>query len=486
MDALKLKLKIFKKYFSLTVGVVMLSLVFLITVFAVFMVNFHSSEKKSMLTDSCNSFREISTIKLFNQRELVSIMNDVTSIVSDVNNTQFMLSTKSGNIIYCSCDIYKTYHTCEHTKFTLPKHILETTLDEKSFYEIGNFGGNIKASFYTYSTLLPYDNFSDELVLVAFSPSSSLISFFFDILRMFLLSLIVTIIIMFFAVYYTTYRLTKPLALMSEAAGCLAKGDFSRRIPVTTDDEVGELAVAFNDMTDSLIKLESTRRSFVANVSHELKTPMTTIGGFIDGIIDGTIPSEKHSEYLKIVSSEVKRLSRLVQSMLSLSRLESGEMKANLTEFDISNKLIEIVIAQQQRIEAKKIAIVGLDELPKQMVVADMDLIHQVIYNLVDNAVKFTEETGKISFKISSTKSKIYFSVLNSGPGIDAKDLPHIFERFYKTDRSRSAVKESTGLGLYIAKTIIDIHHGKITVESIPSEYTEFSFYIPNRKIKGE
>lgn len=486
MDALKLKLKIFKKYFSLTVGVVMLSLVFLITVFAVFMVNFHSSEKKSMLTDSCNSFREISRIKLFNQRELIAIMNDVTSIVSDVNNTQFMLSTKSGETIYCSCDIHKAYQTCEHTKFVLPKHILDNTLEEKSYYEIGNFGGNIKASFYTYATLLPYDNFSDELVLVAFSPSSSLISFFFDILRMFLLSLIVTIIIMFFAVYYTTYRLTKPLALMSEAAGCMAKGDFSRRIPVTTDDEVGELAVAFNEMTDSLIQLESTRRSFVANVSHELKTPMTTIGGFIDGIIDGTIPSEKHSEYLGIVSSEVKRLSRLVQSMLSLSRLESGEMKANFTEFDISNKLIEIVIAQQQRIEAKKIAIVGLDELPKQTVVADMDLIHQVIYNLVDNAVKFTEDEGRIDFNVSSTKNRVYFSVRNSGDGIDAEDLPHVFERFYKTDRSRSAVKESTGLGLYIAKTIIDIHHGKITATSVPSKYTEFSFYIPIRKIKGE
>lgn len=464
----------------------MLGLVFLITVFAVFMVNFHSNEKKAMLTECCDSFSEISRIKLFNQEELVGIMNYVTSMVSDVNNTEFLLSTKSGDTIYCSCDIYKTYNSCEHTNFTLPKHILETTLREKSFYEIGNFGGNIKASFYTYATLLPYDNYSNELVLVAFSPSSSLILFFFDILRMFLLSLIVTVIIMFFAVYYTTYRLTKPLALMSEAAGCMAKGDFSRRIPVTTDDEVGELAVAFNEMTDSLVQLESTRRSFVANVSHELKTPMTTIGGFIDGIIDGTIPEEKHTEYLKIVSSEVKRLSRLVQSMLSLSKLESGEMKANFTEFDISNKLIEIVVSQQQQIEAKGIAIVGLDELAAQTVVADMDLLHQVIYNLVDNAIKFTEDGGMISFNISSTKNKVYFSVRNTGAGIDAKDLPHIFERFYKTDRSRSAVKESTGLGLYIAKTIIDIHNGKITVESMPSEYTEFSFYIPNRKIKGE
>ncbi len=480
---MKLKLKIFKKYFSLTVGVVMLSLVFLITVFAVFMINFHSSEKREILEDCCNSFSEINRIKSLSQNDLFSVMNDVTSMVSNVNNAEFILSTKNGESVYCSCEFFREHTNCEHTSFVLPEHILNATIKDKSFYEIGNFGGNINASYYTYATLFPYGNFTGELVLVAFSPSSTLILFFFNILRMFLLSLIVTVILMFFAIYYTTYRLTKPLALMSEAAGCMAKGDFSRRIPITTNDEVGELAVAFNEMTDSLINLETTRRSFVANVSHELKTPMTTISGFIDGIIDGTIPQEKHTEYLKIVSSEVKRLSRLVQSMLSLSKLESGEMKVNLSEFDISSKIIEIVISQQQRIETKKLSIVGLDELPQLLVVADMDLIHQVIYNLVDNAIKFTNENGVISFKIYLSKNKVYFSIRNTGSGIDSKDLPHIFERFYKTDRSRSAVKESTGLGLYIAKTIIDIHHGKITVESMPSEYTEFSFYIPNRKL---
>lgn len=480
---MKLRLKIFKKYFSLTVAVVLLSLLFLITVFAVFIINFHSSEKKEMLEKCCSSFRDISQVSNLNRNQLIGLMDYVTPMATNANNAEFFLADKSGNIAYCSCDMFRVYHSCEHSDITLPKSMLETTINENSYYEIGNFGGEVKPSFYTYSTLLPYNNGYDAMILVAFSPSSSLILFFFKIIRMFLLSLIVTVIIMFFAVYYTTYRLTRPLALMSEAAGCMAKGDFSRRIPVTTNDEVGELAVAFNDMTDALINLESTRRSFIANVSHELKTPMTTIGGFIDGIIDGTIPEEKRNEYLNIVSSEVKRLSRLVQSMLSLAKLESGEMKINLTEFDLSNTVIGIVISQQQRIEAKNLAIVGLDELEKINVVADIDLIHQVVYNLVDNAVKFTDEYGKISFKIHSNNNKIYFSIRNTGKGIESNDLPHVFERFYKTDRSRSANKESTGLGLYIVKTIIDIHHGKITVESLPDEYTEFTFYLPIRKI---
>lgn len=487
MELLKLKLRIFKKYFSLTVAVVLLSLVFLITVFAVFITNFHSSEKKIMLSESCNSIYEIINNKEITQNELIEIIDFVAPMVTNVNNAEFVLADINGNSVYCSCDIYDEYLECEHSKITLHKTLLSSTVKNKNYYEIGNFGGGLKSRYYTYSSLVPCisQDSADSMILVAFSPTSSLILFFFDIIRMFLFSLIVTVIIVFFAVYYITYRLTRPLALMSEAAACMAKGDFSRRIPVTTNDEVGELAIAFNNMTDALVNLESTRRSFIANVSHELKTPMTTISGFIDGMIDGTIPEEKHSEYLSIVSSEVKRLSRLVQSMLSLAKLESGEMKINLSEFDISNILINIVISQQQQIEAKNIAIVGLDELQKISVIADMDLIHQVIYNLVDNAVKFTDEGGKISFKIfRGNNNRVYFSIRNSGVGILSEDLPYIFERFYKTDRSRSQVKDSTGLGLYIAKTIIDIHHGKITAESLPNEYTEFSFYLPYRKIK--
>ena len=271
---------------------------------------------------------------------------------------------------------------------------------------------------------------------------------------------------------------------MSEAARCMGDGDFSKRIPVTTEDEVGELAIAFNNMTDSLVKLESTRRSFVANVSHELKTPMTTICGFIDGIIDGTIPPEKETEYLRIVSDEIKRLSRLIQSMLSLSKLESGEMNVNISEFKLSTVLIDIVVALQQRIESKNIIITGLDALSNATIKADKDLIHQVLYNLTDNAVKFTLDGGEINFKILTNPSGTSFIIKNYGVGIDGKDLPHVFDRFYKIDKSRSAVKESTGLGLYIAKTIIDIHHGHITVRSKNNEYTEFEFLLPNIKEK--
>ena len=250
----------------------------------------------------------------------------------------------------------------------------------------------------------------------------------------------------------------------------MAKGDFSKRIPVTSDDEIGELAVSFNQMTNSLVQLEGMRKSFVANVSHELKTPMTTIGGFIDGILDGTIEPEKQSYYLQIVSDEVRRLSRLVQSMLSMAKLEL---------FDFRELLCTIVVSQEQRIEAAKLNITGLDEIQSVSVNADKDLIHQVIYNLVDNAVKFTNETGTIDFKVKTDSKKLTFTITNTGKGIPESELPYVFERFYKVDKSRSANKSSTGLGLYIVKTIVKAHGGSITAASRENQFTAFSVVLP-------
>ncbi len=478
---LKLKLQIFKKYFFLTVAIIVICLIFMATILGFVISNYLVSEKRSSLAECCNSISKITASGQLDDEDFLNTLGYLAPIVTKTLDAEIIITNTSGEPIYCSCELFDEYSSCEHSELEIPARIIESTLNNKEFYENGNFDGNLKTTNYIYGKRLYDENGKNYAIVYALSQSASVGYFFMNIIRMLLTASIVTIIFMFFAVYYVSYRLTKPLTLMSEAAGCMAKGDFSRRIPVTTDDEVGELAIAFNNMTDSLVKLESTRRSFVANVSHELKTPMTTIGGFIDGIIDGTIPQEKQNEYLRIVSDEVKRLSRLIQSMLSLSKLESGEMKINLSQFDISAMLIDIVIAQQQRIESKNINITGLDSLNQNIVTADSDLIHQVVYNLLDNAIKFTADGGEITFNIYAD-SNIHFIIRNYGIGIDDKDLPHIFDRFYKTDRSRSAIKESTGLGLYIAKTIIDIHKGKITVRSKSNEYTEFEFWLPKYK----
>ena len=246
-----------------------------------------------------------------------------------------------------------------------------------------------------------------------------------------------------------------------------------------SNDEIGMLSESFNSMTNSLVELENMRRSFIANVSHELRTPMTTISGFIDGIIDGTIDSSKQEYYLKIVSDEVKRLSRLVQGMLSLSKLEAGEIKLKLSDFNFRDLILDVVLNQEQRIESKSLSVIGLDKIGSVMIHADRDLLHQVVYNLCDNAVKFTNEGGTLEFSLNADDSTLEFRLKNTGNGIPEKDLPLIFERFYKGDRSRSANKDSTGLGLYLVKTIIKIHGGKVFVRSTENVFTEFGIILP-------
>ena len=241
------------------------------------------------------------------------------------------------------------------------------------------------------------------------------------------------------------------------------------------------------ELADELLQLqknqetERQRREFIANVSHELKTPMTTIGGFIDGILDGTIDSSKSTYYLRIVSDEVKRLSRLVTGMLNMSKIEAGQLKIQPKEFDISAMTFKTMLGFERAIDEKKIEIRGLDKVEPLNICADEDMINQVVYNLIDNAVKFTNEGGYIEVAIKSDSEKMIFSVKNSGKGISREEAGKVFERFYKTDKSRSYDVKGAGLGLYIVKTIIDMHGGQITVNSEPGEYTQFVFWLPLR-----
>ena len=236
------------------------------------------------------------------------------------------------------------------------------------------------------------------------------------------------------------------------------------------------MAVAFNSMADSLEKSEQRRREFVANVSHELKTPMTSIAGFADGILDGTIPPEKEKEYLRIISSETQRLSRLVRKMLDVSRIQSTDTKTLLKKnFDIE----EVIVRSLAGLE-KKITDRGLDvdvQMPEEpiQVLGDEDGITQVVYNLLDNAAKFADAGSTIGVSLWKQGEKAYVAVRDRGATIPPEELPLVFERFHKTDKSRSQDKDGVGLGLYLVKTIIQNHGEEITVSSRDG-LTEFKF----------
>ena len=277
--------------------------------------------------------------------------------------------------------------------------------------------------------------------------------------------------------YFITERIVHPLRNMTTATQRFAKGDFTARVAVHGHDEVAELGKAFNSMADSLESLEKMRNSFLANISHDLRTPMTTIAGFIDGVNSGAIPPEKHGYYLGVISAEVHRLSRLVSQILDVSRLESGERKFNFTDFDVAEVARLILISFEKKIEDKNLDVEFETEFDSVLVHADQDAIYQVLYNLCHNAIKFSRGGGKFRIQISRVAiGKIRVAVYDEGQSISPEEAKMVFDRFYKTDKSRGLDKTGVGLGLYICKTIVDAHGEFIGVESVEDESCEFYF----------
>ena len=268
--------------------------------------------------------------------------------------------------------------------------------------------------------------------------------------------------------FLTTKKQAEPLNEMASAARRFAHGELSARVEDQGRcDEIGQLTQAFNAMADSLEKSETLRREFIANLSHELKTPMTVIAGFAEGIIDGTIPRENETRYLSVISSETRRLSRLVKSMLEISTIRTAADGA-LTEssFDASEVVRLALLSLGSKIEDKQLEVAA--ELPEEPVMTrgDKDSITQVVYNLIDNAIKFSTPGGEIKAQLWKQGGRAYVSVGNRGETILQDELPHIFDRFHKADKSRSANRDGVGLGLYIVKTILDAHKENIFVTS--------------------
>ena len=487
----KSRTNIFLKYFVISSLIIAVSFTALGTSLMIFATNYWQGEKVALLNDNTHSVaetvRSIFTKDDFSEEysSTKRMLASTLRVVSNSIGADVFISDKDGNIIVCKersgvNDIIHFQHCSIHSDIKIDKELITEVGDNDNVAKRRLLDD--EKTFY-YIVGEPIDINGDTMGYVfATMPINSSNSFVLDILKMFAMSAIVAILMSLLAAYLLTYKMLKPLQQMSKAAKKFAEGDFSYRVKITGNDEITDLAESFNDMAGSLATLESTRRSFVANVSHELKTPMTTISGFIDGILDGTIPPEKQEYYLKIVSDEVKRLSRLVVAMLNMSKIESGDFKIKKSDYDISEQIFRVFLNFEQKINKKNIEILGMDKLSTLVVNADSDMIYQVIYNLVDNAVKFTNEGGSIETIVQRENDKVFIRIRNSGIGIAPEELPKIFERFYKVDRSRSLDVKGAGLGLYIVKSMIELHGGQISVMSKENQYTEFIFWIPYDK----
>lgn len=483
----RIRRSLFQKYLAFGLMILLVSFIALGITMYYFVTSYWETEKKNNLIDNANKVAEvIEASSDYSSVTRTLIVNDldlftvtINTISTSIDADIFVVDTK-GECKYCTD---KDFIIPQSN--AVPSYVLALTT-KGEFFEHGTLEGFYLEPYYTAGVPIIIND-QGENVLVAFcyvSTKSAFVSQFpMTFMRIFLTAAVLTLLIVLIFVFWMSYSMVKPLRQMSSAAKKFAVGDFSTRVTVMSNDEIGELATAFNEMADSLSASEGMRRSFIANVSHELKTPMTTIAGFIDGILDGTIPPERQTHYLRIVSNEVKRLSRLVTSMLSLSRIDNGELKLNRKNFEMLSMIITILSSFEQQIEAKRYQIKGLEDFKSLMVNADPDLMYQVIYNLIENAVKFTNEGGYILFSLEETRYDLSVSIENSGAGIPPEDIRYVFDRFYKTDKSRSIDKKGMGLGLFIAKSIMRLHGGDIYVESVVSEYCRFTFRLPKKNM---
>ncbi len=299
------------------------------------------------------------------------------------------------------------------------------------------------------------------------------------IIRLFGISAAAGILVSVLLGFVFSRRLSAPLRQMSQAARRIASGEFSERLPLRGQDEFGQLAGSFNDMVDALANLERIRRDFVSNVSHELRTPLTSIKGFVDGMLDGTVPAERQQDYLKIVRDETHRMHRMVNDLLDLTKMESGSASLSPAVFDICELIRHCVIFLQQPFEDKDLRFEADFEHERMHVWADRDAIQRLLLNLLQNAIKFTPEKGLIRVGVQTAREKLEISVSDTGVGISAEELPYVFDRFYKTDKSRSSDRTGVGIGLAIVRSIILAHHEDIRVASAPNQGTTFVFTLP-------
>lgn len=398
------------------------------------------------------------------------------SSISRTTGNQVFITDETGKIVSCS----DRAPMCEHLGHQIPADVMQTLETTGEYDQMSTLGGLYEKN--RYAVARPIKTAADGNDIIGYVFITNVVD---NILKTWSsltgITAIVTIGVfaaaMIVSLMYSKH-MAKPLDEMAAASRRFARGDFSVRVRQREDptDEMGALIDSFNKMADSLENAEARRSEFIANISHELRTPMTTISGFAEGLLDGTIPPEDEKKYLRAISDETKRLSRLVRDMLDVSQLRNRAADpTKRIDFDLTELTLQTLLSFESRAMKKNLDVDP--QLPDNhiMVHADKDAITQVIYNLLDNAVKFASPGSCITVRIYKDNGKAYVSVRDYGETIPPDDLPFIFDRFHKSDRSRSLDKDGVGLGLYLVKSIINSHDEDIAVRS-EEGVTEFVF----------
>ena len=468
----------FSRTFSTTVIILLLALILVGTTFQALVEDYLEESAISQLQQNSNAMAQLASAyhsegAMLNRDFMVNL-----DITSQISGSDILICNATGRVVLCSDSVTG----CDHHRLRV-----DTAYLEKVYAQGGDSATGMIPDLYEqtrYVVATPITDFvtgQNLGIVIASTPVGSTAAIMTRISNIFMVVSLLVVLIAVVAVVILVRRQSDPLHQMAQVARSFGHGDLDARVKLSKDypEEVEELALAFNNMAQELQKSEYQRKEFVANVSHELKTPMTTISGYVDGILDGTIPDNRRTYYLQIVSDETKRLSRLVRSMLDISRMQDGNVpEEKKMHFDLEETLGQVLITFEKKITDKNLNVdVDMPAYPVYTHACE-DYVMQVIYNLIDNAVKFCPTGGTLGIKIEQGGGKVYVTVSNDGETIPPSELPLVFDRFHKIDKSRTQNRDGWGLGLYIVKTLVSSHGENISVTSRDGK-TAFTFTMP-------
>jgi len=451
---------LFSKMLATYTIIISMSLIIIASFLSYWFQNYFFDERKEQFLNNSNMIQDYA--KKYMASEVSSQqVNDIITIIGDYIKSDIWLTDSYGRVYAVS--------NKEHKEF-MGKQVFVKELEQlrlgKTFEVTGPYAGLFDKAVRVYGTPIMNQAGIFQGSMILYNSIEELSQSLKRVYEIIWISSIFAIIFSCIVIYYFSQKIIiKPLAEINSVARRISNGDVDKRVYLKSDDEIGELAQSFNFMADSIEKNEKNRREFISNVSHEIRSPITSIKGFISGILDGVIPQEKEKYYLSIAYEEIQRLTRLVNDLLDMSAIEAGEFSLRIMEVDINEIIRLTVINYETKIKEKRASVDVCFDDDNLFVAGDKDRLVQVITNLLDNSIKYVNEGGKIKISSKIKGKKAFISVFNNGPKIAEEDLLHIWDRFYKADKARTA-KDSTGLGLSIVRNIITQLQEDIWVEN--------------------